>query len=277
MISIVSWNTAFRKAPWFELAKMDVDIALLQETCSPPQELEALELGPYQPWRAEAYSPRALQPPRVVRISNRVKVQWYEQVEPTRGPVGPWQMPVSHTGLCDAAVVTPLYGGEPITVVSMYAAWDTPHPNLGRGSIYSDASAHRIISDISIFMRTYDAEEPEHRIVAAGDLNMCFGDADYGTKRAQTVFDRMRALGLEYIGPKYPNGRKADPRPGNLTEDTLDVPTYHSTRMTPETAQQQLDHVFASRSIAQSVTARAMNSIHEWGPSDHCRIEIQVG
>ena len=80
MIRIVSWNTGFRKQPWFELAKMDVDIALLQETCSRPEELQNLELSPYQPWRAEAYSSSGLRPPRVVKVSNRVKVEWYEQV-----------------------------------------------------------------------------------------------------------------------------------------------------------------------------------------------------
>ena len=256
---------------------MDIDIALLQETCTRPPEIpDSIELSPYRFWREESYSVRYLRPPRVVKVSDRAKVEWYEQVETHRFRLGAHQMPVSGIGLCDAAIVTPLDGGEPITVVSMYAAWDTPHPTLRNGSIYPDASAHRIISDLSIFMPTYEANEPEHRIVAAGDLNMCFGDCDYFTSRAQTVFDRMSALGLEYVGPRYPNGSKADPAPEVLAEGSLDVPTYYSNRMTPETAQLQLDHVFASRGLADYVTTRAMNSVEEWGPSDHCRIVIDL-
>ena len=274
---MISWNTGFARQPWFELSKMDVDIALLQETCTTPPEVPGpIELSPYKPWRADSYSLTALRPARVVKLSNRVEVEWYEQVEPHRGGPGPRQMPVSGIGLCDAAVVTPIDGGESITVVSMYAAWQSPHPNMGDGSIYPDASAHRIISDLSIFLRTYEAQEPEHRIIAAGDLNMCFGDSDYFTERAQTIFDRMSALGLEYVGPRYPNGRKAEPAPKNLNEDTLDVPTFYSTAMTPATAQQQLDHVFASRGLAKNITTRAINSVGEWGPSDHCRIAINV-
>ena len=276
MIKMISWNTGFARQPWFELSKMDIDIALLQETCTRPEGLDSIELSPYRFWREESYSLRYLRPPRLVKVSDRVKVEWYEQVEPHRGAPGTHQMPVSGIGLCDAAIVTPLDGGEPITVVSMYAAWDTPHPTLRNGSIYPDGSAHRIISDLSVFLRTYEAQEPEHRIIAAGDLNMCFGDSDYFTKRAQTIFDRMSALGLEYMGPRYPNGRKAEPVPKNLTEDTLDVPTFYSTAMTSETAQQQLDHVFASRGLAKHITTRAMNSVEEWGPSDHCRIAINV-
>ena len=60
---------------------MDIDIALLQETCSPPEELrDALELSPYKPWLSETYPFRYMRPPRVVRVSNRVKVDWYQQV-----------------------------------------------------------------------------------------------------------------------------------------------------------------------------------------------------
>ena len=105
---------------------------------------------------------------------------------------------------------------------------------------------------------------------------MCCGDSDPFTPRAQTVFDRMSALGLEYLGPRYPNGRKANPVPKNLTEDYLDVPTYYSIAMTPETAQLQLDHVFASCGLADGITTRAMNGVEDWGPSDHCRIIINV-
>ena len=38
----------------------------------------------------------------------------------------------------------------------------------------------------------------------------------------------------------------------------------------------QLDFVFASEGMADSIQVRALNGVEEWGPSDHCRIEIVV-
>lgn len=120
-----------------------------------------------------------------------------------------------------------------------------------------------------------------HRILAAGDLNMSYGDLDVLPQnlaaRAQTVFDRMDALGLELLGPQAPEGgRQADPTPAWLPPDTRNVPTYRSNRQTPETAVNQLDYVFASRGFHEQVAVRALNSPDEWGPSDHCRILIEV-
>lgn len=37
-----------------------------------------------------------------------------------------------------------------------------------------------------------------------------------------------------------------------------------------------LDEPFASNSLAESVSVRALNEPDEWGPSDHCRLEIVV-
>ena len=44
-----------------------------------------------------------------------------------------------------------------------------------------------------------------------------------------------------------------------------------------ETAQNQLDYVFASRGFHEGVKVRALNSADEWGASDHCRLLIDVG
>ena len=74
-------------------------------------------------------------------------------------------------------------------------------------------SAHRIISDISAFIGNSDPST--HRILAAGDLNMVYGGTDDGPSapmsRDGSVFDRMDALGLEFMGPKFPAGRQAHP------------------------------------------------------------------
>ena len=38
----------------------------------------------------------------------------------------------------------------------------------------------------------------------------------------------------------------------------------------------QLDYAFASRGFHERVSVRAMNEVDEWGPSDHCRVMIEV-
>jgi hypothetical protein len=34
--------------------------------------------------------------------------------------------------------------------------------------------------------------------------------------------------------------------------------------------------VFASAQIADRISVRALNHAHDWGGSDHCRIEIEI-
>jgi hypothetical protein len=41
-------------------------------------------------------------------------------------------------------------------------------------------------------------------------------------------------------------------------------------------ATRQLDFVFASRSIANRIQVAVRNGVEEWGPSDHCCLEITV-
>ncbi len=100
----------------------------------------------------------------------------------------------------------------------------------------------------------------------------------YWKGRYDTVFDRMAALGLKFVGPQASaGGRQAEPWPEELPEGSLNVPTFHSNSQTPATASRQLDFVFASESIADRVTVKALNRVEEWGQSDHCRIMIEVG
>ena len=90
------------------------------------------------------------------------------------------------------------------------------------------------------------------------------------------VWKRMEDLGLEFMGPQAPNGRQAHPVPDYLPSDTGNVVTFHRPGQNVEDADQQLDYVFASRGFHKSVKVRALNSIDDWGSSDHCRILIEV-
>ena len=60
-----------------------------------------------------------------------------------------------------------------------------------------------------------------------------------------------------------------------MPEDTKNVPTFYRSGG-PEAAVNQLDYAFASRGFHEKVSVRAMNGVEEWGPSDHCRLMIEV-
>ena len=132
------------------------------------------------------------------------------------------------------------------------------------------------MSDLSALI----GRQSGHRILAAGDLNILHGYGEHGSRywasRYDTVFDRMGALGLPFVGPHAPNGRQADPWPRELPEGSKNVPTYYTSSQTPESATRQLDFVFASRGLADSVRVSALNEPGQWGPSDHCRLTIEI-
>ena len=54
------------------------------------------------------------------------------------------------------------------------------------------------------------------------------------------------AIGLEFVGPQYPNGRRAFTDREWLAPDSKNVPTFYTTHeKKPEAASQQLDYAFA--------------------------------
>ena len=285
---IVCWNIARKKAPWQELPNMDADVALLQEAGNPPPDVEGkINTGPRKHWDAHVWNadysdrwPHGLYDRwcKIVKLSDRVEVKWFKQISPM-GWVEEDEIAVSGIGTIAAARITPK-DDEPFIVVSMYARWIGSHPSTKSNFLYPDSAAHRIISDLSAFIGTPDPGN--HRIIAAGDLNMIFGvikgdDKPSMTARERSVWERMDALGLGFMGPFYPDGRKAKNPPDWIALDSLNVPTYHSNQRSPDTALDQLDYVFASRGFHKEVRVRAMNEVDEWGPSDHCRLLIEVG
>ena len=241
--TVVCWNIAARRKPWRQLRDMDADVALLQEARKPPPEVaDGADIGPEQHWDSHCWNSRWYEGrfPRlfdrwamVVKLSNRVQVEWFKQVSPI-SDVRDDEFAVSGIGTVAAARVTP-NEGLPFIVVSMYARWMKPHPSTRStwGVGYPDGSAHRIISDLSAFIGNVDPVT--HRILAAGDLNTCYDtrdghDKQWTTARDHTIWDRMDALGLEFLGPRHPNGRQAQPTPDFMKPDNRNVVTYHTSR-----------------------------------------------
>ena len=276
MVRVVNWNINRQKEPWRELVRMAdegaADLALLQEAGSPPEDCR-LEYDDGVFWDRGLYD----RWPLVVKLSDRVAVEPFRQVAPI-SDLAEDEIGVSGIGTIAAARVIPRdRPGEAFVAVSMYARWLRLHPSTKGSLAYSDASAHRILSDLSAFLGYPDPAK--QRILAAGDLNMFYGAV--GRKlsmpeRERTVWNRMQALGLEFLGPQAPHGRSAPASPDDVPPDTKNLPTYHDSKRRPETALNQLDYVFASRGFHRQVSARALNEVAEWGPSDHCRLLIEV-
>jgi exonuclease III len=272
-MKIISWNIAHRNEPWYQLINAQADVALLQEATKPPSQiLEQISVNE-EPW--ETHSPGKTTPWRtaVVKLSDNVEIEWIKPFP--IGETGWGQLSVSRLGTLSAAKVH--FDDEPpIVLISMYGFWEKPHESTGGSWIFSDASVHRLISDLSVFI----GSQTKHRIIAAGDLNILHGYGEHGSQywasRYATIFSRMEALGLKFVGPLAPNGRLADPWPAELPSTSKNVPTFHSNHQNPKTATRQLDYVFASMNIVNKVTATALNQPDQWGPSDHCRIMIEI-
>jgi exonuclease III len=267
MLRIWSWNVNGRHL-WDELAASGIDVALLQEAPVPPSPWEGkIAPDPSMGWGTAGWS----KPLRtaVVAVSETTLLEPGPLTSLEERAAGAFV--VSRRGTLAAADV--VVDGERITLVSMYAAWEGGRP----GPIYADASAHRLLSDLSGIVK--DARS--HRLIAAGDLNILHRYGEYGSSywaaRYATVFDRAEAMGLRFVGPQAPHGRQANPRPAELPEDSLNVPTYHTHGQGPMGATRQLDFVFASHALADRLTVRALNTDpDEWGPSDHCRVAIEL-
>jgi hypothetical protein len=274
MLKVLSWNLAHRPELWRALSETRADIGLVQEACKPPTEIvDELELD-NDPWVTEGAGLRRPWRTAVVQLNRQIEMRRYQARSIC--DARPGDLAVSRMGTLAAADVRDPESDEVFTVISMYACWEKPHESVMSGWIYADASAHRLISDLSVFI----GQQRGHRIIAAGDLNILYGHGEHGSgywgSRYQTVFDRMEAIGLRFLGPQSPGGEQADPWPAELPHGSRNVPTYRTDPQAAASATRQLDFVFASEQIADRVKVRAMNTPEEWGLSDHCRVMIEL-
>ena len=271
MLRMWSWNLNGVVA-WEQIVSSGIDVALLQEAPRPAASWPAAVVpDPSAGWGTAGWKPgRWSRRCAVVQVCDAVRV-----VARDLGVVGDLDgggIPVSRAGTLAVADVE--FDGQMVTVVSMYAGWERSCD--GRRTLYADAAAHRLLSDLSSIVTS----ERGHRVIAAGDLNILNRYGEHGNTywaaRYASVFDRAEAMGLQLVGPQAPYGRQAAPVPAELPEGSLDVPTYHTSRQDPASATRQLDFVFASKAIADRVVVSALNGVEEWGPSDHCRLAIEL-
>jgi hypothetical protein len=273
MVKVIAWNIGHKDEPWRELLESDADLALLSEAAVPPADVAAkIDVDP-SPWLTAGAGTNRPWKAAIVKLSDRIGVEWIS-CRSIQDAI-PGEVAITRPGTLAAAIVSSSTIA-PFVAVAMYSVWERPFADLGSSWIYADASAHRLISDLSVFI----GAQRGHRILAAGDLNILYGygesGSEYWARRYDSVFSRFQALGLKFVGPQAPHGRMAEPWPHELPADSLNVPTYYSNRQSPETATRQLDFVFASEGFADGVRVQALNQPNNWGASDHCRIQIEV-
>lgn len=275
VVRIVSWNIGSRSAAWQTLLDSDVDLGLLQEAKPPPLALaRRVEVDP-APWTTAGSSSGRPWRATVARFSDRVRIRPWQLA--SIADARPGDLAASRPGTLAVADAMLASTGEVVTLASMYGAWESPMGSVGSSWIYADASVHRLISDLSALV----GRQRGHKIIVAGDLNVLRGYGEgkspYWKARYDTVFDRMEALGLPFVGPRAPEGgRTPEPWPSELPQDSKTVPTFRTSVARPETGTRQLDFVFASDSLKHRLRVRALNAPEEWGPSDHCRILIEL-
>ena len=271
-LSLLSWNLA--GAPLLSaVAAEPVDVALLQEVATPPSQ-PPVTLFPDPsagPWRTEGWKSRPWRT-AIAQVSDRVELREFPTDQ--LGGTDRSRLAVSRPGTLTAAEVN-VDGVAVVTIVSWYATWE--HPPGDDRLLGADSAAHRLLSDVAALI---DHDRRHRHLIVAGDLNLLYGYGEHGSPywagRYTTVFDRAAAMGLTMVGPQYPHGRQADPWPTELPVNSRSVPTYHTSSQGPAGATRQLDFVFASSAIADQVKVQALNDVAEWGPSDHCRIRIEM-
>jgi len=270
-LRIVSWNIDYKDKCWHEVLDLDADIALLQEAPRPSDSIAGeVNAGSNKSWVTDGSDgvsrksrTAVVKLPKTPKTKN-VKVKWIPCVRKEgegKEQLAKGQLPVTNPGTIAAARVQ-LGDYGPMTVFSVYGLWQRgDERGDGRRERYPDASVPAIMRDINRFVT--QKNEQLHQYIIAGDLNFVRGrgrtgrDTSQDKRRSDGVFDQAKENGWEFIGPQDSNGKN--------------VPTYcHK----DSPARCQLDYVFASKKSAEGVTATAQNE--PWGPSDHCRIWINV-
>ena len=268
-MKIVCWNMAHSRKAWDALVQMeDVDIALLQESSRVPEDLRNRVAVDDKLWDDHRLWPgrhmAALGYPSVVaRLSDRVSVRFIAS-----GPTGDafsHDFYTSEWGTLGAAIVSPIDEDESLIVVSM-----APTPTLSHASrarrVAASPSA-RCIGCSPIF-RAWSAARVASSPRAIGSSTQAgvLIRLRSGTN-ARHCISRRPSTGCRRwaFAQVMPEGRRSD---------RGDVVTFRSIGATPAEAWAQADYVFATENIADRVSACALNSPEDWGPSDHCRLVI---
>lgn len=253
-MKIVSWNMQNKSESWrFLLGPRhdDYDFALIGESCDPRPRIgrTVTESGwdiPLDTWDKQ---------PGEKRKRYRQEVL---------GICGGWQIErLDRNAILDAAPASP----DLVQVPSIFRRWHRAAVVERSGREYClvcVVSGHRqaqSLPELIEGVRSVLQGRASMPMIVAGDLTTNGDDSE-------KMFGRMKDMGLPWVGPTAPNYIQVIGRKPHQRE-------------TPADAHRHLNHVFVSDEIADRVTATALNdpdenSVAFWGPSDHCRILIEI-
>ena len=252
-MKIVSWNMQNKSESWrFLLGQRhdDYDFAFVGEACTPPPDVQqsAMSAGwniPFETW--------SLQP-------GEQRKQYRQEVLGIRAG---WSIErLDRNEVVDVA--SPLMTDE---VDRLFRRWHRAAVVERSGEelcLVCVVSGHRqaqSLPELIEGVRTALENRSSMPMIVAGDLTT---DGD----KSAAMFSRMEDMGLPWVGPTAPNYIQVIGRKPHQRETAAD-------------AHRHLNHVFVSDEIADRVTATALNDPDEnsaafWGPSDHCRILIEL-
>src|SRR5438105_13106904 len=151
LLKLVSWNINRSMEPWRVLIDADADVALLQEAIQPPADVASrFDVG-FEPWQTDGTGRKYAYRTALVRLNPRIQLTRIQTAPFTTAE--PTELPVSRVGTVAAAHVEDPATREPFTLLSIYGFWESPRTWTGQW-IYADATAHRLISDVSALIGT---------------------------------------------------------------------------------------------------------------------------
>ncbi|MCY3558126.1 MAG: hypothetical protein OXH13_05730 [Chloroflexi bacterium] len=254
-MKIISWNMQNKKDSWRFLVDrhQEFDFAFVGEACVPPlgAKRDADAAGwniPYETWDLQPGERRRQYRQEVLGIRQGWSIERLDRHEVVEAAEPP--LPSNHDRIFRrwhrVAIVS--NADEQYCLICVVS---------GHGQAQS---LPLLIGGVRATLKRqgYSAAMPT---IVAGDLTT-------SEHYSPEMFARMSEIGLPWAGPCGANyihvvGRK------------------RHQRETPETAHRRLNHVFVSAELADRATVTALNDPDEdsdafWGPSDHCRISIEV-
>ena len=149
MLKLVSWNIARRLEAWRALIDVDADIALLQEACEPPSDIASrFDVG-VEPWRTEGADLSRPWRAAIVGLTKHVRLERIPTYSITDAGFSSslclvrerWQPLMQKTR-------TPTFELPGLDVRAVAAS----HSSTESRWKYADASAHRLVSDVSVLV-----------------------------------------------------------------------------------------------------------------------------
>ena len=240
-MKIVAWNMQNKRDSWQFLIDrhQDYDFALVQEACTPPRYVRQNAADwdiPYERWEVK--------PKRYKQEVLRIADGWsFNRID---------RDTISADAPAGTRLIRPRWRAA--AVVSRPQAQSICLLCVVSGEQHSRRLANTVLAVRKTLRR--GLFNPDVPMIVAGDLTT---DVD----RTPATFVDMEQIGLYRVGPEGAN--------------FINKPT----RERPQDAWRTLNHVFVSADLIDRVRAVALNdpddtSPEYWGPSDHCRIQIEI-